>query len=60
MDSIWYLAGCAGFFWVVLWSLRDFSQPTKLFWPFDARWMKRPEKTVRHRWQRPPQGRERG
>ena len=42
MDSLWYLIGCVGLFWVVLWSLRDFSKYSPLFWPFDARWMDRP------------------
>jgi hypothetical protein len=60
MDSIWFLMGCGGFFWVVLWSLRDFSKPTKRFWPFDARWMERPSNSEPRRWQRGAPGRRRG
>jgi len=61
MDSIWFLAACVGFFWVVLWSLRDFSKPTRRFWPFDARWMERPPAAEpRRRWQRGAPGRRRG
>lgn len=41
MDTLWFGIGCLAFFWVVLWSLRDFSKPSRLFWPFDARWMER-------------------
>jgi len=52
--------GCGGFFWVVLWSLRDFSKPTKRFWPFDARWMERPTESEPRRWQRGAPGRKRG
>ncbi len=43
MDSVLYLAGCVGFAWLVLWSLRDFDKPSTWFWPFDARWMRRPQ-----------------
>lgn len=52
MDSIWFLLGCAGFFWVVVWSLRDFTKPGKLFWPFDARWMPPPPDPGPRRWRR--------
>jgi hypothetical protein len=60
MDSVWFLMGCGGFFWIVLWSLRDFSKPTKRFWPFDARWMERPPDNEARPWRRAPPGRRRG
>jgi hypothetical protein len=40
VDSLWFLVGCVGFAWLVLWSLRDFDRPSRWFWPFDARWMR--------------------
>jgi hypothetical protein len=59
MDSIWFLIACVGFFWVVLWSMRDFSKPTRQFWPFDTRWMERPPAAKPGRWQRAEPGRRR-
>lgn len=59
MDSIWYLVGCLGFFWLVLWSIRDFTKPSSRFWPFDARWMTRPTDPAPRGWQRAEPGRRR-
>ncbi len=59
MDSIWFLIGCLGFVWVVLWSMRDFTKPSRLFWPFDARWMPRLPVSVSGGWQRAKPGRRR-
>ncbi len=37
MDTLYFLLCIVGIFWLALWSIRDPSRRSRLWWPFDMK-----------------------